>query len=157
MWNDLTKMSAKDLKVVAEWMWLVKWEDFKTNASAKEMLVIIESFENKEAPLEDQFDEALTFIEKCENQEVLNWLTYENDVLIKAIENRTTLLEKAKETIKTESKKIVLTVKDKGTDNEYKVVTPIKRNGKLLKKWDNLEYFKWIESLIEDWIIEISK
>lgn len=154
MWNDLSKMSAKDLKIVAEWMGLVKWEDFQGNASAKEMLALIGSKENKEAPWEDQFNEALDFIKKCTNLEVLDWLTYEDQALVNAIVDRRIVLNEAKKTAEKEAKKIDLTIENKGKDNKYEVVTPVKRNGKILVKWDSIEFFEWIESLIKDWIVK---
>jgi len=121
MWNDLNNLSAKDLKKIAEWMWLVKWEDFQVNASKKDMLVLIES----------QNNDGGTNIE----------------------------LEKiAEKTAKKESKKIELTIENTGTDNnlKYEIITPIKRNGKILKKWDSVEYFDWVKWLIKDWIIKES-
>ena len=40
---------------------------------------------------------------------------------------------------------------------EYEVVTPVKRDGEYYKPWDNIEYFEWVEKLIEDWIIRLSE
>jgi len=118
MWNDLENLTAKELKVIAEEMWLVKWEDFQTNSSIKEMLELIKNQNNDDS---------------SDNPDVDNEPIEDN-----SLDEDTNLDESLDE------------------DSEYKVITPIKRNGKILNKWDSVEYFKWIEWLIEDWIIEKS-
>ncbi len=122
MWNDMDKMSAKDLKKVAESMWLVKWEDFKSNASAKDMLELINSQNN------DDSSDDITDIP--ENKSGSDGSDPSDKELI---------------------------IENEEIDNEYEVVTPVKRNGKLLKKWNNIKYFEWIDSLIKDWIVKISE
>jgi len=116
MWNDLNTLSAKELKKIAEWMWLVKWEDFKTNASKNDMLKLISSQNNDES----------------------------SNVI--------------KEDTDKPDEKIITTIDNTEIDNdgEYTVVTPVKRNGTILVKWDSIEYFDWIEKLIKDWIIKES-
>lgn len=110
MWNDLNTLSAKELKVIAESMWLVKWEDFKANASKDDMLELIENQSNDDNS-NDTPKEVIT------------------------------------ETIKED------TVEENHCV-EYAVVTHVKRNGKLLKKWDSIDYFDGIETLVAEWVVE---
>ena len=102
-------LSAKELKIIAEEMWLVKWEDFQANASAKDMLELIE-------------------------KQAWNIANKEFDKVDVTIENEDLNENKSKTPI---------------------VVTPVKRNGKIYKKGDKIDYFDWMEKLINDWIIKL--
>jgi len=106
MWN-LEKLSAKELKIIAESMWLEKWKDFKANASVEEMLKVIES-NNENNNDEKELEEIDEEIEEIDN-------------------------------------------------NVFEVKSNLKKDWKVFKKWDKIKFFKWIEKLIEDWIILVSE
>ena len=39
-------------------------------------------------------------------------------------------------------------------EKKYKVISNLKRNWKLYKKWDKIDFFEWIEKLVKDEVIE---
>lgn len=172
MWNDLNSMSARELKELAETMWLVKWEDFQANASAKDMIEIIESHKEDENSDSDQVEdensdsdsEKELFTQEQMDSSILSetdkisWELLDKNHECEKLTKKIKKLEKRlseNSSKKDEEKEEVVLKFDK--DNNFIVKSNLKRNGNILKTWDSIEYFEWIEKLVKYWVIELSQ